>query len=325
MAKAQAMAYDGERAMFEAYGRNKYASTGVIQWMLNNGWPSNMWHLYDYYLQPAGGYFGTKKACEPLHIQFSYDDRSVVVVNSVNRPFPGLTAEASMYDFDLRRLFFRQTRLDSAADSVQRLFIIPADRVPAGVHFVALRLTDPGGRVVSTNFYGLPKTLSTFDWAVEHQKDHPYYTAVTSYEDLSQLSQLLKVRLDAAASFVRRGKSDDVRVQIKNPSRELAFQIRLALVDGKTGDEILPVLWEDNYLSLLPGESRTLVAHYDSPVRTQALKLEVHGWNIEGTTAPVASAGAGGGGVEEGWKRWRPRSMARMKASPGAAGRNPNQ
>ena len=125
-------------------------------------------------------------------------------------------------------------------------------------------------------------------------KDHPYYTAVTSYEDLSQLNRLRKVRLDATASLLRRGKSDDVRVQIKNPSRDLAFQIRLALVDGKTGDEILPVLWEDNYLSLLPGESRTLVAHYDSPALGRALRLEVKGWNIEGTAAPVASARGGG-------------------------------
>ena len=62
--KSEAMAYEGERAMFEAYARNKYASTGVIQWMLNNAWPSTIWHLYDYYLVPAGGYFGTKKATE---------------------------------------------------------------------------------------------------------------------------------------------------------------------------------------------------------------------------------------------------------------------
>ena len=59
--KAQAMTYDGQRAMFEAYGRNKYTATGVIQWMLNNAWPSLIWHLYDYYMVPAGGYFGTKK------------------------------------------------------------------------------------------------------------------------------------------------------------------------------------------------------------------------------------------------------------------------
>ena len=80
--KAQAMTYDGQRAMFEAYGRNKYTSTGVIQWMLNNAWPSLIWHLYDYYMVPAGGYFGTKKACEPVHVQYSYDDNSVAVMNS---------------------------------------------------------------------------------------------------------------------------------------------------------------------------------------------------------------------------------------------------
>jgi len=80
--KAQAVTYDGERAMFEAYGRNKYTATGVIQWMLNNAWPSLIWHLYDYYLVPAGGYFGTKKAMEPIHVQYSYDDNSVAVVNS---------------------------------------------------------------------------------------------------------------------------------------------------------------------------------------------------------------------------------------------------
>ena len=56
--------------MFEAFGRNKYEATGVIQWMLNNAWPSMIWHLYDYYLRPGGGYYGTKVACEPLHVQY---------------------------------------------------------------------------------------------------------------------------------------------------------------------------------------------------------------------------------------------------------------
>jgi exo-1,4-beta-D-glucosaminidase len=88
------MAYDGERAMFEAYTHNKYTSTGVIQWMLNNPWPSLVW--YDYYMQPAGGYFGAKKACEPLHIQYSYDDHSVVVANNLYSDFSGLTATANL-------------------------------------------------------------------------------------------------------------------------------------------------------------------------------------------------------------------------------------
>ena len=58
--KSQMQTYEGVRAMYEAYSRNKYTSTGVIQWMLNNAWPSMIWHLYDFYLRPGGGYFGAK-------------------------------------------------------------------------------------------------------------------------------------------------------------------------------------------------------------------------------------------------------------------------
>jgi exo-1,4-beta-D-glucosaminidase len=279
--KSQSMAYDGERAMFEAFARNKYKSTGVIQWMLNNAWPSVIWHLYDYYLQPAAGYFGTKKACEPLHIQYSYDDRSVVVVNSKNQSYSELTAEASMYDFNLRRLFFRKIHLASPADSVQRLFNIPSENIDTDVHFVRLTLLDKNHQVLSTNFYWLPKKLSTYDWSAEHEKQHPYYTGVTSYEDLSMLSQLQKVHVDASAAARRQPEGEDVRVQIHNPSKNLAFQIHLSIVDEKSGEEILPVLWEDNYFSLMPEESRAVVAHYNSVTNAGHLKLEVNGWNIE--------------------------------------------
>ena len=79
---SQLMTYEGERAMFEAYRRNQYVSTGVIQWMFNNAWPSIYWHLFDWYLLPGGGYFGAKKANEPVHVLYSYDDRTIAVVNS---------------------------------------------------------------------------------------------------------------------------------------------------------------------------------------------------------------------------------------------------
>jgi len=283
--KSQSMAYDGERAMFEAYGRNKYGSTGVIQWMLNNGWPSVMWHLYDYYLQPAAGYFGTKKACEPLHIQYSYDDRSVVVVNSLRRDFTGLTAEASLYDFNLRRLFNRKIQLASPADSVQRLFNIPSENIDTDVYFVRLSLSDRTGKVVSANFYWLPKKPSVFDWSLEHEREHPYYSGVTRTEDLSMLSQLQKAHLDASAVAARRAAGEDVRVRIHNPSKNLALQIHLSIVDEKSGEEILPVLWEDNYFSLMPGEARAVVAHYGS--RPGPLRLDVNGWNIDAESTPV--------------------------------------
>jgi exo-1,4-beta-D-glucosaminidase len=249
--------------------------------MLNNAWPSVIWHLYDYYLQPAGGYFGTKKACEPVHIQYSYDDRSVVVVNSANRDFNQLTAEASVYDFNLRRLFFREIHLDSAADSVHRLVTLPSDNIDSQVYFVKLVLLDKNHSVVSSNFYWLPKTLSTYNWSDEDEQKHPYYTGVTSYEDLSLLNQLKRVHLDAAASIRHPKDGEEVQVRIHNPSGNLAFQVQLSVVDDKTGDEILPVLWDDNYFSLLPGESRIVSARYSSAAGAGRLRLEVNGWNID--------------------------------------------
>jgi exo-1,4-beta-D-glucosaminidase len=285
--KSQAMSYDGERAMFEAFARNKYKATGVIQWMLNNAWPSVIWHLYDYYLQPAGGYFGTKKACEPVHIQYSYDDRSVVVVNSANQDFNQLTAEASVYDFNLKRLFFRKINLDSAADSVQRLVTIPSENIDSQVYFVKLALLDKNHSVMSTNFYWLPKTLSTYNWSDEDQQKHPYYIGVTSYEDLSMLNQLQKVHLNASASASIHSEGEDVRVEVRNPSKSLAFQIHLSIVDGKSGEEILPVLWDDNYFSLMPGESRSVIAHNSPAANAGQLRLEVDGWNIDKETALV--------------------------------------
>jgi exo-1,4-beta-D-glucosaminidase len=94
--KAQVQAYEAHRAMMEAYGRNKYTSTGIIQWMLNNAWPGMIWHLYDWYLRPGGSYFGVKKACEPLHVQYSYDDHSIVIVNSLYQPFTNLKVTAKV-------------------------------------------------------------------------------------------------------------------------------------------------------------------------------------------------------------------------------------
>ena len=279
--KSQAMAYDGERAMFEAYGRNKYKSTGVIEWMLNNAWPSVIWHLYDYYLQPAGGYFGTKKACEPLHIQYSYDDRSVVVVNSVTENYSDLTGEASLYNFNLRRLFYRKINMASAADSVQRLFNIPSENIDTGCPFCSVdangqNWSHPECELLLAAEEGYPR----YDWSTETEKKHPYYTEVVSYEDLSMLNQLQKVHLEVSASATRQAEGQDVRVHIHNPSKNLAFQIHLAFVDEKSGEEIVPVFWEDNYLSLMPGKSRDVVAHYNSVASSSHLRLQMNGWNI---------------------------------------------
>ena len=137
-------AYEAHRAMMEAYGRNKYNSTGVIQWMLNNAWPSMIWHLYDWYLRPGGSYFGVKRACEPLHVQYSYDDRSIVVVNSYYKNFSGLKVAARVFNLDMTEKFSREVTLDVAPDSSVRAFVLPELDGLSRTYFVSLRLESAG-------------------------------------------------------------------------------------------------------------------------------------------------------------------------------------
>ena len=301
--RAQAMAYDGERAMFEAYARNKYTSTGVIQWMVNNAWPSIYWHLFDYYLQPAGGYFGTKKACEPLHVQYSYDDASVVVVNNLYQKFPGLTVSAEVYDFNLEKKFSRQEKVDVEEDGIERVLTIP--HLPPGtaspVYFVRLALQDSKGEPLSSNFYWLSSNPAKIQWKKTTYFDDPppadptnsssIYTPASPYDDLKALDELPQVRLTASA-VIEAAPDARIRVKLQNPSVHLAFQVRLTIQHQGEETEILPVFWDDNYFELMPGETREVVARYTSrDVLGRNLELRVAGWNIETETLSLTGAG----------------------------------
>jgi len=280
--KSQAMAYEGERAMFEAYGRNKYKATGVIQWMLNNAWPGLIWHLYDYSLRPAGGYFGTKKALELVHVQFSYDDRSVAIVNGRQEPQSGLRLSARTYDLSMKELFAREAPVDLPADGVVKSFAIPEPAAPNTTYFLNLELRGSSGELLSRNFYWLstrPDTLA-FD------KTEWYYTPLTSYADFTALQTLPQAVVKASLKFNESGEELSGHVVVENASATLAFLVRLRLLKGKDGIEILPVFWEDNYLCLLPGEKRELTVHVrKSELRNAKPILAVDGFNVSPLTA----------------------------------------
>ena len=273
---SQTMAYTGERAMFEAYGRNKYTSTGVIQWMLNNAWPSMIWHLYDYYLDAGGGYYGAKKACEPIHIQYSYDDHSVYVVNSEYHPEGKLEATVNLYDANLKPLFSQQAAISSEADSSLKALTIPDDNFAAGssLYFVQLTLKDPKGEIISRNFYWLPTKLTEFDWS----KTDYTHTPAISHENLTALRQLPKAEVESSLNIEPNGT---VSVRLHNPSKALAFQVNVDAVDN-AGQDITPLPWSDNYIELMPGETRVLTAK-PSTIEAPA-SLIVSGWNIPSAT-----------------------------------------
>ncbi len=274
------MEYDSERAMFEAYSRNKYTSTGVIQWMLNNAWPSMIWHLYDYYLDTGGGYFGTKKACEPLHIQYSYDDRAIDVVNSTYADEMNLRATIHVYGIAWNELYTSQSAVDSVADSAQRVFTIP-EKLYSGaerIFLIDLSLADDKGRVLSHNFYWVPGTLTTFDWEATDYT----HTPAARHEDLTALTHLPPAQVDAHAEIENTAQGRELHLHLSNHSNALAFQLRAA-VRTPSGGLIAPVLWSDNWIELTPGETTTLTAKLPEGDNSIPI-VKIDGWNV----APIS-------------------------------------
>ncbi|NIM48524.1 MAG: glycosyl hydrolase family 2 [Gemmatimonadales bacterium] len=273
--KAQALAYEGQRAMFEAYGRNKYRSTGVIQWMLNDAWPSLIWHLYDHYLRPGGGYYGTKKACEPVHVQFSYDDRSVAVVNDEQHPHEGLTVTARLLNLDLSEAFAGEVQIDLPADTVVRALTLPRPEGLSRTHFLVLEVTDAAEELVSSNFYWLSTQEDVLDW----ENTRWYYTPTETHADLTALADLPETTL--ALDLEPAGPDGAVRVRVRNTGSSLAFQVHVRVEDADAGQEVLPVFWSDNYLPLLPGESRTLTAEFLHGPAPARVTLTAEAWNAQ--------------------------------------------
>jgi exo-1,4-beta-D-glucosaminidase len=270
--KAQMMSYEGERAMFEAFGRNKYSSTGVIQWMLNNAWPGLIWHLYDWYLRPGGSYFGAKKACEPLHVQYSYDDRGVVVVNSYYQPFANMKVVARVLNLDMTEKFIRDVKVDLDEDSTTRTLTLPEIEGLSSTYFVSLELQDPSDHAVSRNLYWLSTRPETLDW----EKSTWYVTPTKTFADYTALNGLAQAELNVAAQ----SKPGETTVTLTNTGKAIAFGVRLKVKKGADGDEVLPVLWEDNYFSLLPGETREVTATYNIRDLGQSKPVvEVEAWN----------------------------------------------
>jgi exo-1,4-beta-D-glucosaminidase len=278
--KSQAMAYDGQRAMFEAYSRNKYVSTGVIHWMLNDAWPSLIWHLYDYYLEPAGAYFGTKKANEPIHIMYSYDDGNISIINSTYKAFAEMKASVRVLDFDLNELFYYKDIVNISADGVLRLVTIPDLEINtnSNVYFIRLILNNAIGELLSSNFYWLSVKKPLFDW----EETNLVSTPIKSYGDMTALLTLPKMHVEATAHYHQTTDGGSVQVHLKNTTSGLAFQIRLVVEAGRPSEEILPALWEDNYVCLLPGEERTVRARFPGRhlIRFNPT-LNISGWNIE--------------------------------------------
>jgi len=245
--KAQLVNIETNKALYEGWQHHIWDdASGVMTWMSQSAYPSFVWQTYDYYYDLTGAYWGVKKACEPLHIQWSYADNSVKVVNTTLANRVGLRAEAIVYGMDGRPMsrYGRTAVVDVPADTAVTCFDIDfTGGKPAlpDVHFIRLLLKDGGGRLVSDNFYWRSNTLG----------------------DYTALNRLGKARLRVGSRLEARGSRAVIVATIANPSSPVAFAVRVQAVRSSDGERLLPALMNDNYFTLFKGESKTVEIEFD--------------------------------------------------------------
>ncbi|WP_321472201.1 discoidin domain-containing protein [uncultured Paludibaculum sp.] len=260
---AQFVNYEGHRAMFEA--QSKYRM-GLLIWMSHPTWPSFVWQTYDYYLEPGAAYFGSKKASEPLHIQWNPATDMVEVVNYSAGSQQGLSARLQIFNLDGTSKWTKTVAVDSSEDSTVMVAKMeyPADL--STVHFLRLELSKDS-RLVSRNVYwrGLQDA------------------------DFKALRELPKVRLASSTSVRREGDVWHMSTQVHNISTAPALMVRAKAVRSTSGDRILPVVYDDNYIALMPGESQTIVTEVrDADTRGEAPRILIEGYNVSEVIAERA-------------------------------------
>jgi len=291
VAKSQLENYDNVRAQFEAFNARMDAanpSTGVIYWMLNNAWPSLHWHLYDYFLNPAGTYFGAKKANEPVHIQYSYDTREIVLVNHTLHDEHGLRALIRVRGLEGGVSYQRRAQnIDLAANAARALATLPALAGLSRTYFIELELAAANGRPLSRNVYWLSTQTDELDWVHSNW----YLTPVTRYADFTPLQSLPTATSEVRATMRHDGAEDVTTVTLEVPpsSRALALFQHVSIRQSEGGELVLPILWSDNDVTLWPGESLTLTARSATP-RVATPVVEVSGWNVPTRSIPIAVA-----------------------------------
>ncbi len=252
---AQFVNYEGYRAMFEGRAANRL---GLLIWMSHPAWPSLVWQTYDYYFDTNAAYFGAKKGSEPLHIQWNPVAESVEVVNQSGRAEPGLTARVQVLSLEGEPKWEKSVPVDSPEDSTVSCIKMeyPAGLTP--VHFVRLTLAR-GSELVSENFY----------WRGVADGDY------------RALRQLPKVKVEAETRAQRQGRRWLLSTELHNASNRPALMVRVKAVRTTTGDRILPALYSDNYVALMPGERRTIRTELDdADTRGEEPRVAVEGFNL---------------------------------------------
>jgi hypothetical protein len=260
--KAQLANYEAFRAMYEARLAKLFSPcTGVLTWMSNPAQPSFVWQIYSYDLEPFASLFAAKKACEPVHIQMNQNNFHVMVINNTPETLDGLEARVRVFNLDGSLKYDHRTNVKANPTAAADLSEINWPRDLSPVHFVKLELHDRNGQRISDNFYW--RALS----------DHP--------EDFAALQSLPAVDVQAHIARHDSGGKCLLDVTLSNQSTGMALMTHIQLRRKNSNDRVLPVYYSENYISLLPAESRMIsVEAAAEDLKGQEPLIALDGWNV---------------------------------------------
>jgi exo-1,4-beta-D-glucosaminidase len=287
---AQVANYEAMRGMFEAFSLRRPVATGVVQWMLNSAWPDMFWQLYDWYLVPNGAFYATRNSGRPLHVAYDYGTRGVVAVNDTAEPLAGASLRLRTFDLGSRPLRDETRPVALPADSRGQVAVLAAPRgaeIEGGVYFLDLRLVGADGRELASNFYWLPAVPDELDW----EKSEWFYTPVRRFADFTALRRMAPARLEVEHRFSGDADGGAVEVTLRNAGEQIAFFVELEVAGAHSGQLAAPILWDDNDVSLLPGETRRLRATFPAHALPEGEEpvLRYRGINL---ASPAAAAPA---------------------------------
>jgi hypothetical protein len=266
--KAQMLNYVSYRAVFEGFQAHLWTqNSGRLLWMTHPAWPSNHWEIYSSDYDTQASYYGVKTACEPVHAQMNLPDYSLAVVNTTRQEHRGLTLTSRVFALDGRLLSRHVSKVSAAANSTLTLPSLNLSPLLAteDLVLVALTLDGPNAQHLSENIY----------W--QGRDEH-------SQQKLNSLApQNVKVTTQTAP----RGATSVVSVTLENGGAVPALATKLTVVDG-SGKRVLPILYSDNYITLLPHEPRKVKIR--CPAGGRCSSLQLRGWNVVPTSVQISGA-----------------------------------
>ena len=292
--KGQLAAYEDARARYESYATHWSNRKMTINWMLNNHWPSFFGHLFDYYFKPGGGYFGAKKGLQPVTVVWDYyatGDGSTAHVFAVNQqaePLNNVNVTVRFYNLDGTQKHIAEAKNVNVAPSSSRDALSVA-RVPglSAVYFVRCQMTDAAGKLLADNVYW---ESSRDDDVGPAANDQQFEVKWTQLGDMSALNTMPAARVTVSGTYEQGSGETRAHIRLANNSNHVAFFLRAEITQDSDGVEILPIRYDDNYVTIFPHESRTLDAVFDSALlagHSPGVRLE--GYDLPKQVAPLTA------------------------------------